>query len=81
MTYGRIVKLFRELNSAEAIPVLNSKHLFNARFSRWVRRRWLYSKKMTAEDFAKLCNALFNFIYIFIFFIILYFSIRIGILS
>ena len=55
LTYGRIVKLFRELNSAEAIPVLNSKHLFNARFSRWVRRRWLYSKKMTAEDFAKLC--------------------------
>lgn len=39
----------------EAIPYLNNKHLFNAHFSKYVQRRWLYSADMSFEEFRNLC--------------------------
>lgn len=56
LTYGRIVKLFNALNSPKSIPILNNKHLFNRHFSKWVNRKWLYSKEMTFEEFSELCQ-------------------------
>lgn len=57
LTYGRIVDTINRCNSREFIPVLNNKHLFNRHFSAYVNRRWLYSKEMTPEQFADLCNS------------------------
>jgi len=57
MTYGRILKSFSKLNDAESIRILNNKHLFNAYFAPFVKRRWLYSKEMDFDSFSKLCES------------------------
>lgn len=55
LTYRRILKAYDKCNAPEAIPYLNNKHLFNAHFSKYVQRRWLYSADMTFEEFRNLC--------------------------
>lgn len=57
MTYARILKLFRLLNSPASIPTLNNKHIFNSHFKKWVRRKWLYSKDMSLREFTSLCQS------------------------
>lgn len=57
MTYGRILKVYQKCNEAKSINILNNKHLFNAHFAAFVRRKWLYSKEMTFEQFRSLCQS------------------------
>lgn len=56
MTYRRILKAFSKMNSPEAIEILNNKHLFNAHFAPFVKRKWLYSKEMSFDKFNDLCE-------------------------
>lgn len=56
MTYRRILNTFSKLNNPEAIKILNNKHLFNAHFSPFVRRKWLYSQNMSLNEFSDLCD-------------------------
>ncbi len=57
MTYGRILKSFSKMNHPDSIKILNNKHLFNAHFAPFVKRKWLYSKDMTIEAFSELCRS------------------------
>lgn len=57
MTYKRILKSFSKMNEADSIKILNNKHLFNAHFAPFVKRKWLYSKDMTIEAFSELCRS------------------------
>lgn len=56
MTYRRILNVYKRCNQPGAIKVLNSKHIFNSHFAPFVKRKWLYSKDMTFEQFLKLCE-------------------------
>lgn len=56
LTYRRILKAFSGMNEPDSIRILNNKHLFNAHFSPFVKRRWLYSREMTFDDFNMLCD-------------------------
>lgn len=56
MTYGRICKLFSRLNNPDSVNILINKQTFNSHFSEFVKRRWLYSKDMTFDEFAALCD-------------------------
>lgn len=57
MTYRRIVKAFAKMNETGSIKLLNNKHLFNAHFAPFVKRKWLYSKEMSFVEFSELCNS------------------------
>jgi len=57
MTYGRILKAFSDMNEPDSVRILNNKHLFNAHFAPFVKRKWLYSKEMVFEDFSELCDS------------------------
>lgn len=57
MTYGRILKVFKKCNEKDFIATLNNKHLFNSHFSKYIRRKWLYSKDMDLNEFKSLCNS------------------------
>lgn len=57
MTYRRILKAFKGMNESESIKILNNKHLFNAHFAPFVRRKWLYSKEMNFYQFSQLCDS------------------------
>ncbi len=56
MTYGRILKAFKIMNSPESINKLNCKHLFNSHFNTFVKRQWLYSEEMKFNEFNDICN-------------------------
>lgn len=62
LTYSRFLKLMNACNDREAIGMLNSKHVFNAHFSEFVKRSWLYSKEMTFEQFSRLYKGDFDLI-------------------
>ncbi len=62
LTYRRIIKAFDNMNTPNYIKILNSKHLFNAHFAPFIRRKWLYSKEMTFEQFSRLCGNCENLI-------------------
>lgn len=57
MTYLRILRAYSKLNNPESIKILNDKHLFNAHFAPFVKRKWLYSSDMTFEQFCSLCDS------------------------
>lgn len=51
LTYSRIVSLFDKYNNPDYIHILNNKSDFNAYFSRYIRRDWLYVRDASLDDF------------------------------
>lgn len=58
----RLETVIRLYNSSDYIHYLENKTEFNLYFNEWVKRRWLYSKTMSEEDFNLLidgCKSIF----------------------
>ncbi len=54
LTYYKWEKLFPKLNKTSHIHFLENKVDFNTYFSDFVKRKWIFSKNMTFEDFKRL---------------------------
>lgn len=52
LTYGRIVRLFDRYNQPDYIHFLNEKAHFNAFFSDFVHRDWIYVHDVTLDEFS-----------------------------
>ena len=51
LTYSRIVKLFKANNQNDYIHYLNEKNEFNAYFTEFVHRDWIFSGAVSLEEF------------------------------
>lgn len=56
-TQRRVNKIINNFNSKDYIHILNNKNEFNTYFSSFIKRKWLYSKDMTKDQFLSLCNS------------------------